>query len=581
MFCIYGLPKSNVAFQLTVVACLFITQLFALCESTMAAQNFAGQGGMSLTTLGIPASAIPGKVWVDVGPVIVAISDDGKQAFAYCEAFPQWTAQDIDVQPDVKTEPRAGGISATVFHGHLCYAYSTKLGTWDTLKLPKGEVATPILNSDASVMVHSKTQGDFLYNSNWGKWFSAQEVKEGKVTEYLRTREPKTSVARNPSVTRFMRLRYCKATSAKKLIIALAEQFESWGSLTIVEDERLNQLILQGTESSILEVEEIVKQLDQPEEKSNEPIGGSAYGPGTGTSQTTPSRGYANATELSKQLNAVEHEARVLATSMRRKSQSTEEVKRQIKSLTDLVQRAFDLRQISERAELADFASRIETIRRSIESRERIAQQIVEYRVKELLHTKSKSVDPALSSSETPIKVNPTRAKPPAQSGLERSKKVEQHVTIRLDGGGLEKWQLHWQSISGTAKIVSNSGGSTIYTTLGSRIQFRVPQTPQLNGEAGIVDIRLFDFDPEKSANVLDVVEANTIPLDVDSGDFEVVRSGKLVTKVIYLAKDLSESLFGTVCVIELEAGVDPMVKAKELGTPIAIVYVSATGVLP
>ena len=68
----------------------------------MAAQSFAGQGGTGGPTFGIPASAIPGKFWVEGGPVIVAISDDGKKAFAYCEAFPQWTAQDIDVQPDVK-----------------------------------------------------------------------------------------------------------------------------------------------------------------------------------------------------------------------------------------------------------------------------------------------------------------------------------------------------------------------------------------------------------------------------------------------------------------------------------------------
>ena len=145
--------------------------------------GFGGAGGIGSIVMGIPESAIPGRKWVAGKKVIVALSDDGKRAFAYSEQHPRWASQDLEPVSGAKAVvPVQEGDVAAVQLGHICYAYSATLGTWDVLKLPEGESAVPSVCDD-SISVHSASQGDFVYKNAWGKWFSAEEIKAGRVAE--------------------------------------------------------------------------------------------------------------------------------------------------------------------------------------------------------------------------------------------------------------------------------------------------------------------------------------------------------------------------------------------------------------
>ncbi|RLS36380.1 MAG: hypothetical protein DWH81_12500 [Planctomycetota bacterium] len=132
-------------------------------------EEVSGPGVSGEDALGLPASAIPGKVWVSSGTVIVAIADDGKSASAYCEQHPTWVAVQLDSTIEAKPLPIVGAKVATIQHGNQCHAYSPRHRVWTTLTLTAGEEAVPSVgalpvrpqcNPRRKVNMSSRTNGE-------------------------------------------------------------------------------------------------------------------------------------------------------------------------------------------------------------------------------------------------------------------------------------------------------------------------------------------------------------------------------------------------------------------------------------
>ena len=224
--------------------------------------------------LGLPASAIPGKVWITSGTAIVAIADDGKSATAYCEKHPTWVSIQLDSTITAQPKPVADTFDVAVQHGPQCHAYSMSLGTWSTLTLPAGEEAVANLDpihsgasvdfkAHSNVSVHSKTQGDYVFKDRWGKWFSAEEIKAGKVAEHLATLMAKSGETGAPSVniTKVFPLQNDQAKAATELL----KQLYDSGPVKIAMDARTNSVIVSGPIAPLAEIEALLLKLDAAE----------------------------------------------------------------------------------------------------------------------------------------------------------------------------------------------------------------------------------------------------------------------------------------------------------------------------
>ncbi len=390
-------------------------------------ERLIGAGGME-----IPPSAIPGQNWVDGGTLIIAISDDGKTAFGYSEPHPRWAAQNLEPLPNAKAIPVVGHGIAAVMHGNFCHAYSPSLGRWDSLKLPVGETAVPAVGDD-SVSVHSASQGDYAFKNAWGKWFSADEIKAGKVAEFLQTRQATVPAARrvvNPELEiRVFSLVNMDATEVARLLRQLYGE-----AINPVVDVRTNSLVCKNAPSALDEVEALLLKLESTAIKghdlptSAQPVDG-----------------------LRKLYNELERRSQELAAKLRYPAQTAATAKQWNGELRETVQKAFEARQNLQRAELADFTQRLQGIQQSIEMRDRISQQIIDRRMEELLDPNLKWDAPAIVSENQvpPVRDddhvtygNLPKSTPPADQSSNRypgGKPLKAFVRIAFDKRQLGK----------------------------------------------------------------------------------------------------------------------------------------------
>lgn len=216
------------------------------------------QGGSFTGSGGFPESAIPGKRYVMSAAGIVAFSDDGKTVYAYSERHPRWAEQKLDPIAGVQPMPLVGVAVIAVQQSHICYAYSPLLGTWDTLRLPKGEAAMPVIGQDA-VQVNSTTKGDYVFKPAWGKWFSAEEIKQGKVAEHLAAIELAGALKGALSVKVFT----LKHVDPNEIARLLANLYDRTPDLTIAADVARQSLLVRGPENILQEIEALLLKLDE------------------------------------------------------------------------------------------------------------------------------------------------------------------------------------------------------------------------------------------------------------------------------------------------------------------------------
>ncbi len=194
-------------------------------------------------------------------------------------------------------------------------------------------------------------------------------------------------------------LKHADASAIKEIFNQLGFQAE----MSIVVDNRLNALLITADAANTQTVESLLKILDAPEvaQPANQTSRSeSRFGGGRGESGGASPRSRDRSTAATRpplkprfntSTNASIEELREAYTHYDQQAkQAAANVRASDKPghtamLRVSVKRAFEIRQQLQRAELAEFEKRLDSIRQSIETRDRIAEQIIDRRVEELL----------------------------------------------------------------------------------------------------------------------------------------------------------------------------------------------------
>lgn len=309
-----------------------------------------------------------------------------------------------------------------------------------------------------------------------------------------------------------------------------------------------------------------------------------------------------------------------------------------LRELRSLVLLQFHLRQLQQRAELAEFARRLERIGESIETREQIAGRIVDRRVEELLDpaltwNQPAPMSPLPADNPNPYAVRPgssangvvlpgsersgtgvvprspnevmgpdpfrseatlpnplpREARPPygrtggapAASQPKASTKAKPSVGVQFDLG---KPPGEFQWIEGRGGMTSSGRGKTIQASCGARLRLRMRGLPKHADENVFLTIEVQEEKVLEASRVIETVATNSLPLRITDEDLDQVFSNNLVTKVIYRPHDLSktgESLFDTIVSFRLDPGADPRTEAEKRGTVVATIRLSQTDEAP
>ena len=166
-------------------------------------------------------------------------------------------------------------------------------------------------------------------------------------------------------------LKHCEATSAAELL----QQLMINKPFRAVADERTNSVIVSGTAAQMLAVEALLLKLDEEKIASGQKVSDAAI-KDYGTKETQH-----RVAELRNEYESANTHAHKLAESLRQTPDAAKNVE-----LRTVVQQVFNLRQSLLRAELLEMQTRLLETQRSIDMRERIADQIVDRRVEDLLN---------------------------------------------------------------------------------------------------------------------------------------------------------------------------------------------------
>jgi hypothetical protein len=330
----------------------------------------------------IPASAIPGDRHVNGGNVIIAASADGKQLFGFSPKLPKWVSPSETPPGDPEIVLIVGTNVAAAWSGRYCFAYSGLLGRWDVLLSPDDEPARPSVSSSA-VTVNLK-DANYLFRADWGKWFSAEEIKAGRVADYLAKERPTSDDEQ------IKMIELSKADAAK--IAELLQLLLADKQLSIGADTRTNTLIVRGPEASLEIVEAICLKLDNQ---------GPVKSPPNADTDAAPASTVALA-RLRKRYAAEDKAAHELATKIRGAearlssgengvpplgySRQQSAIVGMRRELRDKVAAAFRTRQDLIAAQVADLERRTAELRESLALRDAAAEQVIDRRVEDLLN---------------------------------------------------------------------------------------------------------------------------------------------------------------------------------------------------
>jgi hypothetical protein len=184
---------------------------------------------------------------------------------------------------------------------------------------------------------------------------------------------------RLPDDTRIkvFQLRNMKAIEAERIIrTLLGQQLQS-----IAADERTNSLIASGQEVNLTVVYALLTRLDEQVADKNAPL---IAADARGTAKTA-----ASIADFTKKYEAQEQEAAKLASEIRGAPDdlSHKATRTQLQAkLRQAVKESFAARQQLHRAEADELTARVQSIKANLERRDKIADQIVEQRVNDLLN---------------------------------------------------------------------------------------------------------------------------------------------------------------------------------------------------
>ena len=264
---------------------------------------------------------------------------------------------------------------------------------------------------------------------------------------------------------RIFALKNSQATSTTDLLLQLftAKPFRADA------DELHNSVVVTGSAEELQAVEALLLKLDEtPRELSAKPEQDGKSAVGEDPSKTPQQQ----VAELRTDYETANRQARDLAESLRQTPDAAKKAE-----LRTAVQRTFTLRQSLLRAELLEMQTRLLQTQHSLDMRERIADQIVDRRVKDLLNPQLEWEQTLSGELE-----NQSELKPPVQPGS--SKAVDSSVVTELEGewhrvAYIDKWQTerrpmnmtiranqktvtHWTGESVSRSVVVDASAKTI-----------------------------------------------------------------------------------------------------------------------
>jgi len=337
-----------------------------------------------------PASGPPSDA-----PIIsndIAVWKVGSTLYAFSGAVGRWDV--LKLPEDHKSaagsgRPLVDDNLAVGQVGSRYYGYSGEIGRWDVLNLPEGHSPPPVLDSGFA-RIHD---GDDVYTfaASSGRWSSPQG---------------KEAAIENPpgeSRVEIYHLRHARAAAVERILRQLVVGVDS-----IVADERTNALYVRGSANRLSEVESLLQRLDQPATPAEQ----KAVGQSSALSHADAA---ASVAERTKQYEAKEQEAAIIVQQLRAAKELRPGHEAMLRTnLKSVVTQSFQLRQKLHEAELAHLTSRIRGIEQTIQARQKIADQIIDRRVKELL-------DPNLQWDADRSPGHPPGGSAPREAGVTRS----------------------------------------------------------------------------------------------------------------------------------------------------------------
>ncbi len=233
---------------------------------------------------------------------------------------------------------------------------------------------------------------------------AVQKLKLGAEHPSIKSLEERIAALRKteesepkPPVT-VLPLRNAKATD-------VAEKFKqlALGPVdAIVVDERTNSLMIRGTERQIKDIEQLIEVLDAevspagygqaaqattpadgPTADGASPLGRGRFGGRSALAETPIGEYRRRLNDLEKPVLDLAEKVRAAGTSL---GKEHPEYQKLLADLRALIQQTFATRQDIQRAELAEFTRRLQSMQQSIETREKIVEKIVDRRMEELLN---------------------------------------------------------------------------------------------------------------------------------------------------------------------------------------------------
>jgi hypothetical protein len=308
--------------------------------------------------------------------------------WGFSNSLGRWTRQELN--PPAPAGPQLGtsgivvGDNVAVWRvGSTYYAYSGQTGRWDVLRLPEGRTPPPEVHEEL-VLVHDG--GDVhTFAAATGRWWSPN----GQDT----TGNGQPEEANIKVFT----LRHAKASEAERLITQLFPR----DIQSVAADQRTNTLIVRGGEETLKVIFALLTRLDeQAGATSSAPAAGRTRGP-----SATP----ASIAGLAKQYESEERKAAALARQIEEQRTAAWPDKAKVETLSADLRRAvaaaFAARQQLHRAEVSQLQERTAAVQRNLEMREKLSEQIIDRRIKDLLNpdteweSRSRTAGPAAKSA--------------------------------------------------------------------------------------------------------------------------------------------------------------------------------------
>ena len=401
-------------------------------------------------------------------------------------------------------------------------------------------------------------------------------------------------------LARIFPLKHADAIDVSRIIVELYGR----DTTAVTVDERGNSVIVRGNQNALGAIEELLMAIDSPAVSRTEvdKSSGGAASSSTAAGKTFDmSVGFGesvtNLSSLGDGFSFYYGVAGMDATNLRREAEEKEkqslELAEKLRGLEDesaaprtasgtrttdspanrlraelraAVRNSFHARQGLHRAELAEFAERLKRIQKSLESRDELADQIIDRRVEDLLNPdlrweQAKRFEEPGALSSTPSLTDQSRRESAPVFGIVALKTPTQLNIEWLDGKGrlsprfadaTEKYELHFE------------------IPLGETIMFRASNIAGREGLVIFATIEMAPANPRTAA----FLSHNGVPLNITSEDLDQIVSGNAITKVLYLPQSVNPKLelVQEVVSTRLDPELDPVVEAKRRGSILAVV---------